>query len=58
MQRMVWLHRKGDILPDKHETPRRGSIFLVGPYSRVRIVVAVIVFFVAFAVIGYRMLSG
>ena len=45
-----------DILPKKQK--RRDSISVVGPYSRVRVIVAVVVFFFAFAAIGYRMLFG
>jgi len=39
---------------DEDEKKRRDSVSMVGPYNRIRIIVAVIIFLVAFLVIGYR----
>ena len=43
---------------NEKEKERRDSVSMVGPYARIRIIVAVICFFIAFAVIGYRAFFG
>lgn len=40
------------------EERRRNSISAVGPYARVRIIVAILLIAVAFVVIGWRALNG
>lgn len=45
------LHR-----PNEEERSRRDSVSMVGPYARIRVIVAVVMFLIAFAVIGYRSL--
>ncbi len=45
-------------VPETDEEKRRDSVSLVGPYARIRIIAAVIVLLVAFAVIGYRSFFG
>lgn len=37
---------------------RRGSVAMVKPYARIRIIVAVILFLFALTVIGYRSFFG
>jgi hypothetical protein len=46
------------MLSNKKEKKHRDSISMVGPYARVRVVVAVLMFIFAFLVIGYRSLIG
>jgi len=43
---------------EKQSDPRRDSISMVGPYARIRVIVAVIVVLFAIVVIGVRALSG
>jgi hypothetical protein len=43
---------------EKKPGPSRDSVSIVGPYARIRIIVAVIVFLVAITVIGVRAVSG
>jgi len=45
-------------MTDEEENKRRDSVSMVGPYARIRIIVAVVFFFIAFAVIGFRAFSG
>jgi len=45
-------------MPRTSDKKRRDSISAVGPYARIRVIFAVIVILVAFAVIAYRSLSG
>ncbi|MDJ0638798.1 MAG: hypothetical protein QNJ20_08190 [Paracoccaceae bacterium] len=45
-------------MSDEDEDRRRDPIEVVGPYARIRIVVAVIVMVFAVAVITYRGFSG
>lgn len=39
---------------DERDKERRDSVSMVGPYARIRIIVAVIIVLVAILVIGYR----
>ena len=43
---------------DEEKKKRRDSVSMVGPYARIRIIVAVLCFFIAFTVIAFRMFSG
>jgi len=45
-------------MQDEGEKERRDSVSMVGPYARIRIIVAVICFIIAFGVIGFRALFG
>lgn len=49
---------RGCILRDEKEKKRRDSISMVGPYARIRAIVAVLIFLLAFVVIGYRSFFG
>lgn len=41
---------------DEEKRKNRDSVSLIGPYARIRVIVAVICIFIAFAVIGFQAL--
>lgn len=43
---------------DDEKKKHHDSVSMVGPYARIRIIAAVICFFIAFVVIGFRIFFG
>ena len=43
---------------DEEKKNRHDSVSMVGPYARIRIIIAVICFFIAIIVIGFRNFFG
>lgn len=42
----------------RHFDPAREPVSMVGPYARVRVIIAVIIFLIAIVALGVRALSG